>query len=271
METGLCCVYNATRGCRLNSKVTVVDSAREPLKVLKILIEGLARDGKSSLWLTPLQFTPNIMRLFPFDFAYLDGDLRVIEGIALPPGIPLPQFNAQVASALILPFNTFSSTGTCAGDRLIVCVEEDLEARIAEITESAAVPTPVVSADESLQVARLLFSEPPQYAPAAIPFPPPQASLPNFAGLGAQGMASTLSMTSGWQISTSTMIAVLPDPLSSEALPPESMQPELIEAQEQESASDHLAVPDTAATFATDAEVPKELEAPPLRPQQTHP
>ena len=58
-------------------------------------------------------------------------------------------------------------------------------------------------------------------------------------------MASTLSMTSGWQISTSTMIAVLPDPLSSEALPPESMQPELIEAPEQETASDHLAVPDT--------------------------
>ena len=57
---------------------------------LKILIEGLARDGKSSLWLTPLQFTPNIMRLFPFDFAYLDGDLRAIEGIALPPGVPLP-------------------------------------------------------------------------------------------------------------------------------------------------------------------------------------
>ena len=155
METGLCCVYNVTRGCRLNSKVTVVDSAREPLKVLKILIEGLARDGESSLWLTPLLFTPNIIRLFPFDFAYLDGGLRVIEGIALPPGIPLPQFNAQVASALVLPFNTFSSTGTCAGDRLIVCVEEDLDARIAEITESAAVPTPVVSADESLQVAKI--------------------------------------------------------------------------------------------------------------------
>lgn len=88
METGLCCVYNVTRGCRLNSKATAVDSAREPLKVLKILIEGLARDGKSSLWLTPLQFTPNIMRLFPFDFAYLDGDLRVIEGIALPRSPP---------------------------------------------------------------------------------------------------------------------------------------------------------------------------------------
>jgi len=137
-ETGLYCVYNATRGCRLNSKITIADSAREPLKVLKVFIEGLARDGESSLWLTPLVFTPNIMRLFPFDFAYLDSDLKVIEAVGLPPGIPLPQFNSKVASALIVPFDTFSSTGTCAGDQLIVCVEDELDARIADITAAAA-------------------------------------------------------------------------------------------------------------------------------------
>ncbi|WP_348263702.1 hypothetical protein P8935_03870 [Telmatobacter sp. DSM 110680] len=255
MITGLCCVYNVTRGCRLNSKVTVVDSAREPLKVLKILIEGLARDGQSSLWLTPLLFTPNIMRLFPFDFAYLDGDLKVIEGIALPPGIPLPQFNSQVASALILPFNTFSSTGTCAGDRLIVCSEEDLEARIAEITTSTVVATPVVSTDSPIYATELPLPEPPQYAPSTNPLQSPQVSLPNFAGVGAQGIGSTLAMTSSWQISTSTMTAVQPDPPALEAIP------EFIDAPQQEPASDHLAVPDTGPASILDTETPKEIEA----------
>ena len=43
MEAEICCAYNATRGCKLSSKVTVADSALEPLKVLKILVEGLSR------------------------------------------------------------------------------------------------------------------------------------------------------------------------------------------------------------------------------------
>jgi hypothetical protein len=239
METGLCCVYNATRGCRLNSKVTVADSAREPLKVLKVLIEGLARDGESSLWLTPLVFTPNIMRLFPFDFAYLDSDLQVIEGLALPPGIPLPQFNARVASALILPFDTLSSTGTCAGDRLIVCVEEELEARIAEISAPAVVVRDVVLADTPIAATSPVLSELPK--PTPHPYRSPKISLPSFAGLAAQGTSSTLAMSTSWQISTSTVAAVLAEPATAE-----QVLPDPVEVQQEEAASVKRAGPEIA-------------------------
>jgi hypothetical protein len=57
METKTWCAYNTTRSCTLSSKVTVADSEREPLKVLKVMIEGLARDSKSSLCFLSILFT----------------------------------------------------------------------------------------------------------------------------------------------------------------------------------------------------------------------
>ena len=269
METGLCCVYNATRGRRLNSKVTVVDSAREPLKVLKILIEGLARDGESSLWLTPLVFTPNIMRLFPFDFAYLDGDLKVIEGVALPPGVPLPRFNVQVASALILPFDTFSSTGTCSGDRLIVCAEDELEARIAEIAAPAIVVLPTVLLDAPIPAEKPSFAELPKATPHS--YRGLEVSLPSFAGLTTQGTGSTLTMSTSWQISTSTMAAPLPESALLEPALPEASLPEPVESQEEETEDENLAFPEIAVqefeitdlpeTAAEDTHVPVPVQA----------
>ena len=116
MEAEICCAYNATRCCKLSSKVTVADSALEPLKVLKILVEGLSRDGESSLWLIPLKHAPNLTRLFPFDFAYLDGEHKVIHGAALLPGVQTPQFTDQAASALVLPLETLVRTKTQPGD-----------------------------------------------------------------------------------------------------------------------------------------------------------
>lgn len=247
METGLCCVYNATRGCRLNSRLTVADSVHEPLKVLKVLIEGLARDGESSLWLTPLAFTPNIMRLFPFDFAYLDDDLKVIEALPLPPGVPLPQFNSQVASALILPFDSFSSSGTCAGDRLIICTEADLEARIAEIAASSdVVPDPVLP-DAPVAQETLILS--PAAKPAQSPDRVRQVSPPSFSA--AQGTRSTLAMTTSWQISTSTMAAMLPDPTL----------PEHVELQEREAACAKLEVPEIAVEHPEIAGVSERIDA----------
>ena len=71
MESKTCCAYNVTRGCRINSTVTVADSAREPLKILKVLVEGLARDSKLSLWLTPLEYAPQLTRLFPLTWPTL--------------------------------------------------------------------------------------------------------------------------------------------------------------------------------------------------------
>lgn len=205
MEAEICCAYNATRGCKLSSKVTVADSALEPLKVLKILVEGLSRDGESSLWLTPLKHAPNLTRLFPFDFAYLDGEHRVIHGVALLPGVQTPQFTDQAASALVLPLETLVRTNTQQGDQIIVCVEKELEARIAEIS----VPMTVASvthfadnpgSDASLPVAAL--PKLPQH-----PLPGLRVSAPTLTASVPRGTGFTAAMTAGWQISSSTTVA----------------------------------------------------------------
>jgi len=188
METKTCCAYNATRSCTLSSKVTAADSEREPLKVLKVLVDGLARDSESSLWLTPLLHAPQLMRLFPFDLVYLDGDHKVIQGAALLPGVQLPQFCDQTASALILPLDTLASTKTQPGDQLMVCAEEELEARIAEISAPTVVAPVTAFADAPIAATSLPFTAFPKLPH---PFPGPRISVPILASPVRQGTGFT--------------------------------------------------------------------------------
>jgi hypothetical protein len=218
MEAKNCCAYNVTRSCRINSTVAVADSAREPLKVLKVLVEGLARDSKSSLWLTPLVFAPQLTRIFPFDLAYLDKDMKVLEAIALRPELPVPAFHDGVASALILPFHSLAGSGTVHGDQIIVCPEDELENRLAEISRAGAPETvePVAPIEAALPEAALpevtvatdsqpfvaLLNRP------VNPFPIPSFAVHTLGASGGGGTGFTSGMTtSTWQISKSTMTA----------------------------------------------------------------
>jgi hypothetical protein len=241
METKTCCAYNATRSCTLSSKVTAADSEREPLKVLKVLVEGLARDSESSLWLTPLLHAPQLMRLFPFDLVYLDGDHKVIQGAALLPGVQLPQFCDQTASALILPLDTLASTKTQPGDQLMVCAEEELEARIAEISASMVVAPVTAFADAPIAATSLPFTAFPKLPPH--PFPGPRISVPILASPVRQGTGFTGTMATSWQISNSTTAAVLLEP---------------VEAQAEKAASENLSVADIAAADTESTEAQEE-------------
>jgi hypothetical protein len=206
METKTWCAYNATRGCTLSSRVTVADSEREPLKVLKVMIEGLARDSKSSLWLTPLLHAPQLMRQFPYDLVYLDADHKVIQGAALLPGVQIPPFLNQTASALILPLDTLASSETQPGDQFVVCAAEELESRLAEVSAPATVApvAPVVSSSVS-------FSGSSGSPNLPLPFPGPQIFNPTRTAPVPQGSGFTLALTTSWQITNSTVAAVLPD------------------------------------------------------------
>ena len=213
MEAEICCAYNATRGCRLSSKVTVADSEREPLKVLKILIEGLARDSESSLWLTPLLHAPHLARLFPFDIVYLDREHRVIEGAALRPGIQIPQFTDQTASALILPLDTLTSTESQPRDQIIVCAEEELEARIAEFSAPTVDASVTLFADTQSADTSLPFPGLPKLPPH--PLPGLRVSAPTLTASVPQGSGFTASMSTSWRISSSTTATALLEPVES--------------------------------------------------------
>jgi hypothetical protein len=170
METRNYCAYNLTKDAVLSVKVTVADAVLEPFKVLEVLIGGLGIDSESSLWLTPLSSAPQVPRLFPFDMVYLDPDHRVIQGIEVAPGVDLPPYNSQVASALILPERTLSSTKTLTGDQLQVCDQSETEVPVRHTSPAAEPP----SALASVSVPEPPVPEPPVPEP---PVPEP-VSLP---------------------------------------------------------------------------------------------
>ena len=237
VETGVCCVYNVTTGDSISTRVGVADLALQPLKALKMLMDGLALDGVSSLWLKALPGPPLMMRLFPFDFVYLDEDLRAIESVELAPNVPFPAYSVEVASALILPLHTLASTGIRKGDQLIICSPEELEHRRSEIAPPLQPPSPastdleaclvVVETDASAAMETSLAPEP---APTAQPTPDPP--IPVEKSTVSTGAKFTLSLATTWQISGSTMAAV-PVPPAEEKIPAESGLA-IVEAPEEE-------------------------------------
>ena len=99
-------VYNEARESFLSECVTVIDTSLEPLKLLRVMVEGLALNASTGLWLTPLTEIPKVPRLSPFDLIYLDADGRVMQGAELLPGVDFPAFKDRAASALVLPLKT---------------------------------------------------------------------------------------------------------------------------------------------------------------------
>lgn len=133
METSIFCVYNLERRVFLSSKVTIVDGLNEPLKVVRLLVSGLGVDAKSGLWLTNLHGTLTTPKLFPYDLACLDKELRVVETIEVLPGIEFPPHRREVSSAVVLPSDTLRTTQTRVGDRLLVCSMEQADQLLAEL------------------------------------------------------------------------------------------------------------------------------------------
>ena len=214
-ETKVCCAYNLATGCSINPKVGVADLALQPLRALKMLMDGLALDGVSSLWLSALPGPPLMMRLFPFDLIYLDEQLRVIEGVELTPDVPFPEYKIEVASALILPLRTLASTGTKKGDQLIICAPEELERRLGEIaTERAAevsqdsAPVAESVVPESTNGRELLET------PGAVAVPAAEKVLGQWTAPGTStvspGVGFTVSLATTWQLSGSTMATSVP-------------------------------------------------------------
>jgi hypothetical protein len=113
-------IYNKTRESTVTGSIAAIDSAREPLAALRVMVEGLGSDNATGLWLTHVTSFPMVPRLSPFDLIYLDKDHCVVERFELLPATDLPRFKSPASSALILPFQTISATRIGAGDELVI-------------------------------------------------------------------------------------------------------------------------------------------------------
>lgn len=216
VETGVSSAHNVTKGCSISTKVTVADLAKQPLRALKMLMDGLATDGESSLWLRSLLGPPLMMHLFPFDFVYLDEDLRIMEAVELFPRTPFPRFQPAVASALILPLRTLALTGSQRGDQIVICAPQELKDRLAEIAVRHDVaPSPVSAIPQSGETfeAPLAADCRPVSRPLGLDKPAYDARVPVRTSTVSSGTGFTVSLATTWQVTrTTTATAVLPDP-----------------------------------------------------------
>jgi len=133
-------VQNKSEQSSLSARVKVIDGAAEPLRVLKVLVEGLASDEKVGLWLQHLTSIPMVPRLAPFDLAYLDEYHCVVLGVSLLPDAELPPLKSPSVSALVLPFGTIQETKINVGDQLMISVDEEgvADSEIDAVPERAA-------------------------------------------------------------------------------------------------------------------------------------
>jgi hypothetical protein len=223
MEATFCRAYNVSKGRRLSLRITVADCVGEPFKLMKVILDGLAQNPEAAFWLTNLEHSPQIVRIFPLDFAYLDSDLNVLQAVELPPGVPLPKFHPRATSALILPLSALASNDTVDGDRLIICSEEAYEQRVSEFASGPAVATPFSTEPEFTPHpnAEVTISDDP--APRAesferLPFFAPQTTLPVVPPAVGPGSRFTLAVSSTWHVATAVtppLIVESPGPLES--------------------------------------------------------
>lgn len=142
------CVYNETRENFITPRVTVVDTRTDPLRAVKVLIEGLAPNADSGLWLKPLKSVPMIPRLSAYDLVYLDHDGCVVHGVELAPDDEAPHVDRLASSALLLPLHTFAASKIQPGDRVVFRSPDELHtvATQAAAKQKSAAPPVLVSA-----------------------------------------------------------------------------------------------------------------------------
>jgi hypothetical protein len=183
MDTERYCAYNTTRDCFLSSEVTLIDTALDPLRALKVLVEGLAEGAEAGLWLMPLANIPMVPRISPFDIVYLDKNHQITQAVELLPGVEFPSFDSRSASALVLPLHTISSTHTVRGDSVRICIDREIAADSGS-AKAASERSPVMqaplfsghsitSSSEAEQVAEVTSFQKLKQTPARTEFPDP--------------------------------------------------------------------------------------------------
>jgi hypothetical protein len=262
METGTSCAYNVSKERRISLRITVADCAGEPFKLMKVILDGLAQNPEAAFWLPNLQHSPQIVRIFPIDFAYLDSNLTVIEAAELPPGVPLPKFHPGATSALIVPMNSLAANRTEVGDKLIICSEEELQQLLADPGAEAATSLPALVEPEPETLA-ITFEDPLPEAPVAPVQFPERISIfsavtttPIQPAAVASTGAFTVAVANTWQAASPLLL----EPVETSISNAPTSKPDLVEIASEPRTSDPSPVPESAAL--------DKFESAPVREQQ---
>lgn len=183
MSTTRFCAFNKTRGIILSLDVAELDAALDPLRVLRVLMEGLSSETSTCLWLTHFMSVPVARAVSPFDLVYLDKNACVVHAVALTVDSVFEPFQGEPASALVLPASIIASSQTQPGDQLVIVTAPE-SAGVAPPEQPAVVmrpaapihvqpaptPQPVLAVDEDAALSRYLTGQAHQaaFSPAAL-------------------------------------------------------------------------------------------------------
>lgn len=149
MEARAHCAYNQTRECFLGLEVAVADLA---YSVLAEKMQSLALRSGEGVWVAPFRGLPDAGLHAPLDLIYLDERNCVVDIVESFPTFQVSSSSPSPASVLVLPAHSIYSSQTQAGDQLILCVAEEMEACLALLASGKSTVT--------VQSAALLREEP---------------------------------------------------------------------------------------------------------------
>ena len=174
VDTKVITAQNQRTQKMLTSGLVIVDAAMEPLRVLKVLMEGLGPDVKAGLWLTNFRGVPVARTLSPFDLIYLDIEYRVVHCIEISTEGQYAPFRGEPASALVLPPKAIVASNTRPGDRLqFRAVDESAAPPPTRATENRGAPRAAASPAAAPQT-DAGAPQPAHFFNSAFPVPPPQ-------------------------------------------------------------------------------------------------
>jgi hypothetical protein len=124
VNTSIFSAYNESSKRQLASGITIVDSVNEPIKVLKILMEGLTPAAGAGHWVTRFHGLPVARSYSPFDLIYLDDEYCVVHNVEITQTSNFVPFKGLPTSALVLPPKSIASSKTFTGDRIALRVVE---------------------------------------------------------------------------------------------------------------------------------------------------
>ncbi len=206
MNTRLFSAYSQDSKRPLATRITVIDSVIEPIKVLKILLEGITPTDETGIWITRFSGLPVARSFSPFDLVYLDDDFRVVHTVEITQKSNFVPFKGLPTSALVLPPDSIVLSKTHAGDRLAIYAYDPAVSStqprqvISPAKQAAKAPAPTAPASpapranltpEKVQVAPpvattsqgevLKPAKPPQTPPTTSqsPVPPAAPAIPN--------------------------------------------------------------------------------------------
>lgn len=195
------CAFNKTRGIILSLDVAVIDAAMDPLRVLRVLMEGLSSEEATGLWITHFRAVPVARAVSPFDLVYLDASQCVVHAVSLTVDSGFEPFAGEPSSALVLPASIITSSQTQNGDQFVVVAAPE--------ADRAHVSTPQPVALEQSFAASIAASPVPHFPSEN----PADATLSRYLS----GQAHQLALTPS--LSTTTSVSPAPIAIASPAAP----------------------------------------------------